>query len=256
MTDIEIFNFFHTTADNVGDRMCGPAQHLWPGKTRNRTFKSSPTRRLQSVIVGGGQVFGELEPLLAKIRSNNSSASIVGWGIGLPPHSGYNSRVLDITRQFAAFGTRNFDWRNELNFVPCASCLSPIFDTVEAPTHEVVVYLHRKKPPPENIPAEVPILTNVMQSPSAAINFIASGETVVTSSYHGVYWAQLLGRHVVCIPYNDKFMSLQHPPTMSTPQQWLSAVQTAKRSEPLLQEYREINTAFAQKVMEIWNDRP
>lgn len=249
----EIFNFFHSTADNVGDRMCGPAQYLWPGKVRNRPFRSSPTRRLQSVIVGGGQIYSDLESILAKIRTNNPSAAIVGWGIGLPQRGSRDSDVLKTVRQFSAFGTRNYDWRDELDFVPCASCLSPLFDLARAPAHEVVVYLHRKKPQPENIPPGIPVLSNVMQSPSKVIDFIASGDTVVTSSYHGVYWAQLLGRRVVCIPYNEKFATLQHLPVMSTPQQWTNALRTAIRSEPLLDEYREINRAFSRKAMELWN---
>lgn len=92
-----------------------------------------------------------------------------------------------------------------------------------------------------------------MRPPREVIDFIASGETIVTSSYHGVYWAQLLGRRVICLPYNDKFETFQHRPTMAEAGDWRSGLAGVSETPPLLEEYRALNHAFAQQALEIWN---
>jgi len=40
------------------------------------------------------------------------------------------------------------------------------------------------------------------------IAYIASGATVVTSSYHSMYWGFLLGRNFVSVPFGSKFFGL------------------------------------------------
>lgn len=248
----EIFNLYHCTGDNIGDRMCGPGQYLWPEVGRDLPLV--PAREaLGNVVIGGGQLFTQLSLVLSSIHELNPAARVIAWGVGLPPVGTRDKLVREVTQDFALFGTRNYDRRAQLPFVPCASCLSPLFDQVAPPQHEVVFYLHRRKGEPVDTPQNAPILTNAMRPPREVIDFVASGETVVTSSYHGVYWAQLLGRRVICLPYNHKFETFQHRPTMTEAENWRSCLATAGRTAPLLEEYRALNHAFAQQALEIWN---
>ncbi len=247
-----ISNFFHCAADNVGDYMCGPGQYLWP--ERNQNFPLAlPKEPVANAIIGGGQLFSQLSLTLASIYELNLAAKVIAWGVGLPPAGVRDKLVREVTQEFALFGTRNYDRRDHLTFVPCASCLSPLFDDVVKPKHEVVAYLHRRKGSPVDVPADIPMMTNAMRPPREVIDFIASGEIVVTSSYHGVYWAQLLGRRVVCLPYNDKFATFQHHPTMAEADGWRDKLSSASHTAPLLEEYRALNQAFALQAMEIWN---
>jgi hypothetical protein len=245
MSATKLVNFFHCTADNVGDQMCGPAQFLWPQSYQSAPLNQMNIQGLEVAIVGGGQIFSQLGTTVNSIRERNPDARVIAWGVGLPPRGTRDREVTEVVKAFTAFGTRNYDRRDELLFVPCASCLSPLFDQVNSPQHELVVYLHRRKRGPIDVPKGVPVLNNSMQSPKKAIDFIASGDVVVTSSYHGVYWAQLLGRRVVCIPYNSKFRTFQHPPTLAEPDQWLDSLASSRRTEPLLHEYRNLNYMFA-----------
>lgn len=250
-----ISNFFHCTADNVGDRMCGPGQYFWTDTCEELPLGVTPKHPLKAAIIGGGQIFEQLSPTLRTIREQSPNAAIVAWGVGLPPKGRRDGIVQQTVKDFAAFGTRNFEWRDDIDFVPCASCLSPLLDEVPSAQHPVVAYIHRKKEGPQNIPNEIPVMTNAMRSPREVINFIASGETVITSSYHGVYWAQLLGRKVLCLPYNNKFQTFQHAPMMSEPSSWYRDLALASHTEPLLEEYRALNLAFATRVMDICNAR-
>ena len=232
--------------------MCGPGQYLWPEYNQNLPL-GFPMEQITSAIVGGGQIFSELGASLGQILEFNPKAKVVAWGVGLPPAGQRDSLVRQVMQRFAAVGTRNFDYKDQFTFVPCASCLSPLFDQVAEPQHEVVAYLHRRKGEPVEISANIPTMTNALHPPQEVIDFIASGEVVVTSSYHGVYWAQLLGRRVICIPYNNKFETFQHRPTMAEFDDWEEKLPLASRAPPMLEEYRKLNYAFAKHAMEIWN---
>jgi len=242
-------NIFHQGADNVGDRLCGPAQFFWPDRVMNVGFIYQLTKP-ENAILGGGQVFGQIAQLSERLRDNPTGA-LVAWGVGLPLKGRQDARVQEVADRFSLFGTRNYEWRESLRFVPCASCMSPEFDAVPEPKHDVVIYAHRKKTPDLTPVAGVPFMTNSEQDAARAIRFIAEGETVVTSSYHGVYWAQLLGRKVICIPYNDKFSTFQHEPAYATAQTWKAELGLATRTVPLLDIYREINIRFAAEAAEV-----
>ena len=249
----EVSNLFHCDANNIGDQMCGPGQYLWPDACRNLPLV--PVRkRLGNTNVGGGQIFSQLSTILASIHRINPAARVIGWGIGLPPAGVRDEIVREVTKSFALFGTRNYTRREHLSFVPCASCLSPLFDQVAQPKHEVVFYLHRRKGAPIVPPADVPVMTNAMRPFQDVVDFIAAGEVLVTSSYHGVYWAQLLGRRVICLPYNNKFETFQHRPTMAEVDNWREKMTLASQTVPLLEEYRALNYAFAKRALEVWNE--
>lgn len=245
-----ITNIFHCDARNIGDQMCGPAQYLWSDRSINLREDTTqvPTER---VVVGGGQIFSQLPGLVHSVRGAQPNSKIAGWGVGLPIKGRKDQFVREVVSAFDVFGTRNYEWRDEIPFVPCASCLSQAFELDCSPKHEVVIYEHRRKPAPENVPSTIPVLKNDLLDIVRVIDFLASGETVVTSSYHGVYWAQLLGRKVICLPYNEKFRTYQYCPTMANPNDWLQKLKTAKKVGPLLGEYREINMKFRAQVEKI-----
>lgn len=249
--EFKVQNFFHHDANNVGDQMCGSANYFSEFAAEKRNFSS--TEHLAShLIVGGGQIFDQILRLSGVAFDSYPDTSLVCWGAGIPPKGNRDREVYALVEQFSLFGTRNFDWAEELDFVPCVSCMSSVFDNLPAPSHEVVVFAHRKKTPDLFLPEGVPYKTNIGQSAREVACFIASGQTVVTSSYHGVYWAQLLGRRVVCIPFNNKFETFQHKPFFSTPKSWMHELDGASVTKPLLHEYRLINNAFCKKVKHSW----
>lgn len=249
----EVSNLYHCKADNIGDLMCGPGQYLWP--LISRDLPMVPVREhLGNTIIGGGQIFSQLRSILASVHEVNPNAKVVGWGVGLPPVGVNDKLVCEVTKDFALFGTRNFDRMEQLSFVPCASCLSPLFDQAQQPKHEIVFYLHKRKGRTIDVPSDAPVMTNAKQHAKDVIDFIAGGETVVTSSYHGVYWAQLLGRRVICVPYNNKFETFQHRPKIAEHGDWRVRLSSTSQTLPLLEEYRAINHEFAKKALEVWNE--
>lgn len=248
----QIYNIYHCTANNVGDLSSGPGQYLWPEVNKPLPVKP-PRRQMDWAVLGGGQIFGQLSIVLSSIKDFNPEAKAVAWGVGLPPKGRQDEDVKEVSEFFDLFGTRNYDWRDELDFVPCASCFLVGFDNPKPPEHEFVFFLHQNKGEPIEVPKDAPVRQNTAADGNEILDFLASGETVITSSYHGVYWAQLLGRRVVCIPYNNKFTVFQHPPTMATASEWQKACQSAVRAPIMLEEYRTINRQFGMKVLDLFN---
>ncbi|WP_281966798.1 hypothetical protein [Roseovarius nanhaiticus] len=246
-----IANLFHHDANNIGDQMCGPAQYLWPDLASHVAIGQEPPVS-GKIIVGGGQIYGQLASLSQQLSFDQANGHPVVWGVGLPLKGRRDNLVRDTAKKFSLFGTRNYDWRDELDFTPCVSCMSPLFDQLPKPQHEVVIFAHRRKASNIATPDGVPMLTNRGLPAKQVLEFIAKGETVVTSSYHGVYWAQLLGRKVICVPYGEKFRTFQHLPTYAEPEDWQGIVRLASQTDPLLEQYRQLNLQFAKKVSKLW----
>ena len=100
-----------------------------------------------------------------------------------------------------------------------------------------------------------PRMLNTGQNMEQIIEFLGSGETVVTNSYHGVYWATLLGRKVVCIPWGAKFNMFKHPPTMATPENWPDMISKAQNYTNALNECRSSNLSFFSDVTNLMNEK-
>ncbi len=246
-------NYSHYKADNVGDRACGAAQYFWPDGFEALSFNDGLTSA-RTVIFGGGQVFSQTDSFSARINAKFPSSILVAWGIGLPMKWRKDDIVRRVANQFSLFSTRNFEWHKEVEFVPCASCMSSVFDEAPTPRHEVVIYSHRKKTPHLKPVGDVPYMTNAASSLKEAVDFLASGETIVTSSYHGAYWGQLLGRRVICIPYNDKFRTLEHLPVYAEAESWQQHMGQTIVVSGLLEEYRQLNIEFSKKVQDIMDE--
>ena len=91
-------------------------------------------------------------------------------------------------------------------------------------------------------------MINTGQNLYLIIEILGSSDTVITNSYHGVYWATLLGRKVVCIPWGSKFNMFKHPPTMATERNWVEKIEKAKSYPEALEDCRKANIAFYNDV--------
>jgi hypothetical protein len=187
--------------------------------------------RYHLIIGGGGLLFKQF---LGSFQALSTLKSVfqgqwIAWGVGQQVYAikgdGNLIQRLETTRDgfdydpylsaFALAGIRdqgfNYPW------VPCASCMHPTFDQPREPRHEVVVFSHRKfKLKLGNLPC----MSHDTQSLEEVIDFLGSGKTIITSSYHGAYWGTLLGRRVVAFPFSTKFLTLKHGPTIYPVQHW------------------------------------
>jgi hypothetical protein len=235
---------------NVGDRSCCPADYfaLGPGpRVDVIDVRRAPDllTGATAVVIGGGGLFyfrDDLDHLLGR-----PGCVKVGWGIGTNTHgaTAADYRGLDLGR-FDLLGLRDAgpDW------VPCVSCMSPLLDAPAPPTRRRVTYRHHQHPCHLY---DIPCLTNAVGSMAEAVAFLAGAEFVVTNTYHGYYWATLLGRRVVLYrPFSSRFHRLPWPcPVAHQPEDIPAAMEQAAPYPDALAQAREATARFAARVAEV-----
>jgi len=180
------------------------------------------------------------------------------WG------AGHNSRDCDIDssnvvypeymKKFHLVGVRDYD--TGYRWVPCPSCMYSGFDRNYEIKNEFVWFEHKKRLIDgkylDVLPA--PRMLNTGQNLDQILEFLGSAETVVTNSYHGVYWATLLKRKVICVPWGNKFNMFKHSPVMATEKNWHEKIEEAICYPDALQECRDANLEFFYKVSELMTE--
>lgn len=243
-----VFKHLRNT-ENVGDRWCSPFDHLQFDDAVAMDL-DEPTPPCEAVIYGGGKIFGSLH---RKMTATDRQAKVrIAWGVSTVQTNPFSIRYALSKRSMTLVGSRDYGDRR-YDYAPCVSCLSPLFDQSYKVQHELVFYLHRTKSERLglNIPAEVPVLDNFCDSMKTAVEFIGSGDVVVSNSYHGVYWALLLGKKVLCLPFSRKFQNYRLPPGYSSPEHWNRELSEAKAHPDFLHLSRSATRSFEQKVRQL-----
>lgn len=233
---------------NVGDLACSPGNYFDLGPHQFVDFKDQiPPCKV--MVLGGGQVFRDC--VSTAILSAPSAQKTVVWGVGISPkdRAGVEYDLLDATADLLS--TRNWNVPG-CPYVPCASAMSPLFDTAAPPQHEVVFFYHATKSQNIRFDPAIPALGNDVKTMTEAIAFLASGATVVTNSYHGTYWAMCLGRRVLCIPFNQKFSHFPENPITSTHADWAQNIHLAEARPVTLDHARTANRAFYENVRNLY----
>jgi exopolysaccharide biosynthesis predicted pyruvyltransferase EpsI len=133
--------------------------------------------------------------------------------------------------------------------------MHPSFDQKYDITEEFVFFANLgSKDSKLYIPTDIDqdlVVSNMKSPMEEIIGKLAAGETVVTSSYHGAYWATLLGRKVVGIPTSSKFYDLRHPIPICHRSDWRRYTNLARSYDGALEECRAANLSFYERVMNL-----
>lgn len=194
-----IVNVKRQDEHNAGDAVCSPLDYFaFPVPvTKCDIYLSlglAPDDETL-IILGGGGLFhfrGFVEHVLASWKH------VVLWGMGFNAHGQESDEPPRLFGHLA--GLRD---KTSKHWVPCPSCISALLDNQPPPEHDTVYYAHQSHDLPRLRGS--PYLTNRVAF-DEAIRFLSSGKTVVTNSYHGAYWASLMGRKVIVRnPWSSKF---------------------------------------------------
>lgn len=256
-----IHNVFRTDPTNVGDWYCAPARYFPRlGNTTLDILHYGGEPLPGDIVVGGGglvaRTFHERMALVS--ASATSGQKLVAWGIGESEHVDRSgATVAPFAGAYPAYlarydcvGVRDFG--TQYAWVPCVSCLLPQFDSPGSATNDVVIYEHKRIPIP--IDEGFPRMTNAGSDIDQVLAFLQSGDLVITNSYHGAYWATLLGKRVVAIPNMSKMYRMKHAPSICNAESWRRYSQNARRYPEALAECRAANLAFADKVFDKLGD--
>src|SRR6266849_5846489 len=155
-----VYNLHHLGNRNIGDRECVPLSYFQGLATRRmRLVDLSLTDPLVSslrddlVVLGGGGLLNPWcwhEVILPLLERRNK---VIGWGIGhhhdnVPEHAYSKVAPSDWRTSIARYqdsypveklwicGLRDYGQPGE--YVPCSSCMSPLFDRSYSATSDVV----------------------------------------------------------------------------------------------------------------------
>jgi len=263
MKTIKVLGVHYRNSKNIGDRNCHPLDYIeFESDEAQFEIVKCDVRAIPDncdgvdiVVFGGGAIANHGPALLSRFPD----ALMIAWGIG------YTTGVKDnmklgahekYLKGFSLYGSRDFGVSS--TYVPCSSCLSSLFDNVPAPVRDVVLYGHAGKWPlreeAENYGFRYMDNTQHKFGLRGVIEHLSSGETIITSSYHGAYWASLLGRKVCMLPFGSKFYNLKNRPPISA-----SVEEALKRADYLpgntLKDYREETNSFQVKLIELIKTR-
>ena len=213
-----------------------------------------------ALIVGGGGLLNRpgFAPHMKMLTElSKTRKKIVFWGVGHnEKKSKYYGKPIGYnidTSKFDLVGVRDYG-RNE-DWVPCVSCMHSIFDKNFSNLRDVGVVFHQKTlKHPKTIERfkDFDSIANNSEFEDM-VNFIGSSNTIVTNSYHAMYWSMLLDKKVVVIPNSSKFYDFKHQPVFSDLENFKEDLEKAHSYSGILEECREINGNFSEKVFNYLN---
>lgn len=236
--------------DNLGDLVSTPADYFsFPADVQKIDLRRARLNRNPVVIFGGGAIAGRLHDRMVQPQT-----LLIPWGIGFTRRG--ETRPDAVSNKFKLYGCRDVGIKNTMH-VPCASAMSTLFDKVYDAKHEAVLYVNNR--PKKNPSAKPSYVTfpNVKGLPTMhngvtfaeAIEFLGSGNTIITNSYHGAYWGTLLGRKVVIVnPYSSKFFNFEFQPYYCADEDWKAGMKRAQSFPHALLRSRARNHQFYAKV--------
>lgn len=240
--------------ENIGDMVCCPADYFdlpVEGRIDFRRLLHDPVPREGSLIFGGGGLLhGEFVNIFETLEKKRER-KLIAWGLGLNLHDETEITYRTWLDAFDLVGLR--DNQNGFPCVPCVSCCHPAFNHIKSsPRYEAVIYEQRLGSVTLNGSPLWPVLNNRKRPNEfhAVLDFLASGETVITNSYHGAYWALLLGRKVVIYkPFSTRFYGLKPAVQFCTQDDWREKILKASPPSPnYLEECQTLNVAFYRLV--------
>ena len=83
------------------------------------------------------------------------------------------------------------------------------------------------------------------------LNFLSNYEYIITNSYHGVYWAQLLNKKVLCYPVKSSLFNFPYKPNFIKGIIDDQLLDECKNYPNFLDQCIEANLKFRQKVKDL-----
>lgn len=221
------------------------------GAASNNSDYSDYNIKNQIVIIGGGGLITDddhyIHETISWLAENNK---IIFWGVGSNSFRDLPYKIYK-HKNVMLLGTRDYSITNRKNYVPCVSCKHSSFDLEYNITDSIGLLEH-----PDH-PIEIPNIPKISNSSSIEdiIKFIGSKEILISSTFHGVYWSQLMNKKVLYYLDNDlantKFFNLKHRVPVCDKTNYLEKIKNISYVYNLKEESRYLNDVFYKKVLDI-----
>jgi len=191
-----------------------------------------------------------------QIHSSKTRKAI--WGAG---HNVQKIEKIDFEKmkyprflkEYDAVGIRDYQPDQAFDYVPCASCMHQGLRKKYEIKNDIVIIEHKK----QNLKAgefgsrPIPRFINSGNNMEQMLELIGTANIVISNSYHGIYWATLMGKRVLCVgAWSSKFMLYKHKPVYikSVSEDLDEHIDKATVHEDALEEAVQANQKFWAKV--------
>jgi len=253
------YSLYLMTTENVGDFHVSPADYFdFPMAVNKLCVHNSFDVDLGDsfIIFGGGGLVhsGAVgQPMEYLERICKFSPHMVTWGMGHNIHGSDKIEYPDyFIDAFVSHGVRDYK-QKVLPWVPCVSCMDIAFSRKYKVKRKYSVTGHGLD--------RFPSLSNLakMEHMGAdfeeCIEFLGTGEYVITNAYHGAYWGAILGKKVIVFdPMSSKFYSMFDNIILATPDTWKDRVDEAEPDKTLLRKCRKRSQQYFNTVSKLMED--
>ena len=254
---MKTFEVHRKVKDNVGDYYCNPGRYFdFPEYTSGELVNNSfPVTNEILVIGGGGLIHKKFSKNIDALLNKKPKHSVL-WGIG------HNFGKKHVTKsstdvyypnwinKCSLVGIRDWIDGHYDSYLPCVSCMHPAFDKTYEVKHDVVYYTHKFKSKYQHQDGHVQMANNHLNF-DEVIDFLGSANTIITDSYHGAYWGQLLGKDVRVLSWSVKFNHMKYQPTFIPHISQWQETSPSTVVDNYLEECRDYNNKFYQKFLNL-----
>lgn len=183
---------------------------------------------------------------------NKTKAKRFIWGAGhngeVNKKKGNNFVYPSWLSDFDLTGVR--DYKQNLPWVPCASCMHPALQEKYTIKNDVIWFEHKKQLIKDFGDDSIPRFVNSGNNVEHTIELLGSANIILTNSYHGAYWGTLLGKKVIVVgPWSSKFYAMRHQPKMiSADIPWRTVVDQVPTYSDALDECVDATEIFWNKI--------
>jgi hypothetical protein len=200
------------------------------------------------VVVGGGGLIthkgDHLQKTLEYLVENNK---VIFWGSGTNTPLKPQLEILDHPNVILS-GIRDFNFKN---YLPCVSCKNILFDKKYLEKGGVGILEGA------GFPVDIPYYPKISNDRpiEEILEFIADKSIIISATFHGIYWSQLMSKKVLYYNYgnlvNSKYLNIKHRVDTCTKDNYLEKIYNISSTEGFKEECRLLNDNFHKEVIKL-----
>ena len=205
------------------------------------------------IIGGGGLITTEgnfLQETTEFLVKNNK---VIFWGIGSNTFEKPSYDILSHPNVLLS-GVRDIVYGLNVEYLPCVSCKHSLFDEEYTSTDSIGIIEHPKHPIDIAGIEKISNQSNI----ESIVNFLSSKSKIISSTFHGVYWSQLLDKEVLYFKttdtINSKIINLKHRVPICDVSNFSEKINNVSSTKGMLSESRKLNDDFYSKTIKIFQE--
>lgn len=223
---------------------------VWFFLNGNEGYEFSNITNSLVIIGGGGLITTEGDFMQKTTEYLVKNNKVIFWGVGSNTPKTPSFDILNHENVICS-GIRDILHGLNIEYLPCVSCKHPAFDKPFDITDRIGIIEHT------HLPVNIDIFSKIKNNESIddIVKFISSKEIILSTTYHGTYWSQLLNKKVCYFSesseMNSKIINLKHRIPICNTTNFKDSINYASHSYGMLYESRHLNDMFYKKVIRI-----